>query len=202
QPMFFGPDERARSGYLSWPDGPVRGAAVVCPPLGYDDTCAHTALRHLAEQLTDAGVVTLRIDYDGTGNSVGSDLDEDRVPGWRQSVVDAVAQLERWGLPQVTLIGLRFGATLAAEAAARLDDAVDALVLWDPIVSGRRYVRTMRLFANTSGFAASTDGGLCVAGMDFTAQTLAQMSKTRIDADKLQVPTLVIVRAEAESEAR
>jgi pimeloyl-ACP methyl ester carboxylesterase len=200
--MFFGPEERARFGYLGWPDGPVRGAVVVCPPLGYDDTCAHTALRHLAEQLTDAGIVTLRIDYDGTGNSIGSDFDGDRVPAWTQSVVDAVAQLQRWGLPPVTLIGLRFGATLAAEAAARLDDAVDALVLWDPIVSGRRYVRTMQLFANTSNLEASTDDGLCVAGVEFTSQTLEQMSKIQIDSEQLRVPCLVVVRAEAEGEAR
>jgi pimeloyl-ACP methyl ester carboxylesterase len=112
--------------------------------------------------------------------------------------------LQRFGLAQVTLIGLRFGATLAAEAAARLADnaAVDALVLWDPVVSGRRYVRTMRLFANTSGFEARTDGGLCVAGVEFTSGTLAEMSKVRIDAGNIRVPCLVVVRAEAESEGR
>jgi pimeloyl-ACP methyl ester carboxylesterase len=200
--MFFGAEDRARFGYLGWPDGPVRGAAVVCPPLGYDDTCAHTALRHLAEQLTDHGVVTLRIDYDGTGNSVGSDLDDDRVAAWTQSVVDAATELRRWGLPQIILIGLRFGATLAVQAAARLGDGVEALALWDPVVSGRRYVRTMRLFANSGGYEASSDDGLCVAGVEFTARTLAEMSKVQIDAAQLRVPCLVVVRAEAESEAR
>jgi hypothetical protein len=39
---------------------------------------------------------------------------------------------------------LRLGATLAVEAAARRDD-VDAVVLWDPVVDGTRYLADLRL---------------------------------------------------------
>ena len=45
----------------------------------------------------------------------------------------------------VALVGLRFGATLAAVAAAQRRD-VQSLVLWAPCASGRAYLRELRAF--------------------------------------------------------
>jgi pimeloyl-ACP methyl ester carboxylesterase len=198
QPIYFGPSDRARFGFLHWPSSPVRGAAVICPPLGYEAVCAHTTLRHLAEGLAGKGIVTLRIDYDGTGNSVGADTDPDRVAAWQSSVHDAVTQLRLWQLPSVTLVGLRFGATLAAKASTC--PGVGGLVLWDPILSGRRYARAMRLFSAT-GAQGTVDDGITVGGIVFSAATLTELAAVRVTHDDITVPSLLVLRAEGETEA-
>ena len=43
---------------------------------------------------------------------------------------------------QVTLVGLRLGATIAAAVAANRDD-VDRLVLWDPVTDGADYMQSV-----------------------------------------------------------
>ena len=209
-PMYFGPKDRARFGLVHWPAGHVQGGAVVCPPLGYEDVCAHTALRRLAERLAGRGVVTMRLDYDGTGNSIGDETDADRVAAWSTSIDDAVEQLERWGVGSLTLIGLRFGATLAAEAVSR-HDAVRATVLWDPVRSGRRYGRALRMLSapdqgrddevpsGNGGPAGAELGvlraqGVSVAGVWFGADTMAAIDATVLRPETLRVPSLVVLR--------
>ncbi len=209
-PMYFGSTDRDRFGFVHWPTGPVRGGAVMCPPLGYEDVCAHTALRRLAEGLANRGVATLRIDYDGTGNSMGRETDADRVASWSSSIDDAVEQLERWSIRSVTLIGLRFGATLAAAAASR-HASVAATVLWDPIRSGRRYGRALRMLSartdghddepKVSGVDGVTAAGVSVAGVWFGADTLAEIDATVLAPDTLRVPSLVVLRTGHDREA-
>jgi pimeloyl-ACP methyl ester carboxylesterase len=41
------------------------------------------------------------------------------------------------------LIGLRIGANIAVSVAAKHQSQVEALVLWDPIVSGAQYAQTL-----------------------------------------------------------
>lgn len=196
-PHFFGADDRARFGFLHWPTGPVLGAAVVCPPLAYEQVCAYRTLRFLAENLAAAGLVTLRIDYDGTGNSMGSADDPDRLAAWQNSIADAVAELRGFGIDSVTLIGVRFGATMAAAAAAAgQSNGVAGLVLWDPIESGRRYAKELRLMSATGQGHLHRDAGVAVAGIEFTEQTLAGLREVRLIPPPLGVDTLVIARAE------
>lgn len=187
---------------VSWPDSPVRGAVVLCPPIGYEATCAHATFRLLAEQLAPRGLVAMRIDYDGSGNSMGDETDPARVEGWRRTVTDAVREVRGFGAPWVGLVGLRFGATLAVLAGTRPDDevgaGVDAFALWDPVVSGRRYSRELRVLG-----VAPRDGdagdGIVVAGLELTAATLTEISAVTIALDELAAPTLVIRRPERTS---
>lgn len=119
--------------------------AVVCPPLGHEMMVSHRAHRHLAESLAAAGVATVRVDYDGTGDSAGDDHDPDRVSAWLASVTLAVRTLrERSGAGRVALVGTRAGALLALAFAAR--EHVDALVLSAPPASGRALLRELRAF--------------------------------------------------------
>jgi alpha-beta hydrolase superfamily lysophospholipase len=201
-PHYFGPSARSHFGFVHWPPGPIRGAAVLCPPLAYEQVCAYRTLRLLAEQLAANGFVTLRIDYDGTGNSMGSAHDPRRVAAWSSTIADAVAELRSFGLATVTLVGLRLGATLAATVAETCD-GIGGLVLWDPVDSGRRYSRALRLMSSstageaTAQAAGEARGGISVAGICLTEETLADLGDLRLGAGSITVDTLVVERAEA-----
>jgi alpha/beta superfamily hydrolase len=110
-------------------------AALLCQPLGTEYTYAHRSMRQLAVRLAMSGFHTLRFDYYGTGDSAGTEAQMD-LAGCEtdvESAMEALADIA--GTPRVTLIGLRAGANIAAQVAARRVADVEALVLWDPIVS-------------------------------------------------------------------
>jgi pimeloyl-ACP methyl ester carboxylesterase len=125
--------------------GPLRGArdlgVVLCNSFGHEMMSAHRAYRHLAERLAAAGFPTLRFDYDGTGDSSGGDEDDDRPSSWLSSIDQAVGLLMRKGVDRVALVGVRFGALLAADYART--KPVDALILVAPPSTGRAYVREL-----------------------------------------------------------
>ena len=80
QPVYFGPATRPLFGWLHGHAGVSRGTGLVlCNPFGYESLCAHRTLRRLAETASAAGIPTLRFDYDGCGDSAGSDMDPRRL---------------------------------------------------------------------------------------------------------------------------
>ncbi len=88
------------------------------------------------------------------------------------------------------LVGLRFGATLAV-LAAESDDRVAGVVLWDPVVNGRRYVRALQLLGNAAD-PSDADGGVSVAGVPFTQATLDDIAAIRISADRMKPVALIL----------
>jgi uncharacterized protein len=142
-PYYFGTSERRLFGVYE-PAADVgssrRCAAVLCYPWGSEYIYAHRALRHLATRLCASGIHTLRFDYYGTGDS-GGDLSETDLDGWSGDIETAIDEVRNsTGAERVVLVGLRLGAMLSAAVAARKHNGVDALVLWDPIVSGVKYM--------------------------------------------------------------
>ncbi len=117
--MWFGPESRPLYGWVSRPAGGVaRGGAILCPPMGEEGRAAHRTFRRLAEELAEVGIVALRFDYDGTGDSAGLQDEPDRVQSWLASVEAARQYLLDLGAPSVAAVGMRLGATLAASHAA------------------------------------------------------------------------------------
>src|SRR6516225_1390301 len=121
-----------------------RHGVVLCNPFGYDALCTHRGWRRLAQRLAARGMPVLRFDYPGAGDSLGDEEDPRRIEAWIDSIAGAVRHLrERTGVEQVSLCGLRLGATLAALAGERMGD-IDGLVLLSPALSGRNYLRELR----------------------------------------------------------
>jgi pimeloyl-ACP methyl ester carboxylesterase len=78
----------------------------------------------------------MRFDYYGTGDSAGESV-EGSLARWRDDIGDAIDECRRLtGRERVTLIGLRVGATLAAQAVAARDD-VNHLVLYAPVTDAQ-----------------------------------------------------------------
>ena len=119
-------------------------AAVLCYPWGAEYTYAHRTIRQLAVKLSACGFHTLRFDYFGTGDSGGEDSEANPAAA-EVDVESAIEGLQDIvGVARVALIGLRLGATLAARAAMRRTENIEALVLWDPIVLPEEAAAMMR----------------------------------------------------------
>lgn len=145
-PIYFGAAHARLFGWIHRPTGHVRPTAVLlCNPLGDDIVRAHRSLRHLAEDLCSAGFPVLRFDFHGTGDSAGSERDAERVAAWRRDVGTAIDELRvRTGASEVAVVGLRLGATIAADVASRRSD-VASVVMWHPFFDGASFTtETMR----------------------------------------------------------
>jgi uncharacterized protein len=107
-------------------------AAVLCNPGGSEQVFAHRSLRHLALRLARLGIHVVRFDYFGTGDSGG--YEEGRPEGLQKDLLIAIeAAMDISGAAQVTLIGLRLGADVAARLACTQPSLVESVVLWDPL---------------------------------------------------------------------
>jgi alpha-beta hydrolase superfamily lysophospholipase len=211
QPIVFGPPQRPLLGFWHAREGPAtRGLAVVlCNPLGYEGMSVHRTYRHLAERLAKRGFVALRFDYDGTGDSSGRSDDPGRVRAWLDSIHAAADEAcARSGTRQVALLGVRFGATLAGQAALERGD-VDCLVPWAPVISGRAHVRELRAYrlikpvkAAAPKTAQPTDGSEEIAGYSFSRETLADMAALDLLAptNRMARRALVLPRNERAAE--
>ena len=170
------------------PADPVRDIGyVICPPLGWEGIQCYQSVQRLAEVLANAGFHTVRVHYDGTGESLGSDDDPGRVTAWLESirrVVTALAGVRQ--VKRVGLIGVRIGGTLAGRVSAEMGLA--SLVLWEPCVSGAHYSREMEILASASPSAnqsgrESRPGGIEAGGYLLTHDTVRDLNL--IDLQKL-----------------
>lgn len=154
-----------------------RSGVLILPPFAYEYWTTHHSLQTLQERLADDRHLVLRMDYAGTGDAAGDLWDAGCLVRWQQQVKDAVAQLRNWGAQQITLIGLRFGALMALQMSESLQ--VDCIVAWMPIISGRRYVRELRLTTTeVSGEHAAVMPACCyVAGVVLPESLLADISR-------------------------
>jgi alpha-beta hydrolase superfamily lysophospholipase len=145
RPLFFGDGHRQLFGaYHAVPEtSEQRDAAVVLAyPSVFEYNMSHWALRKLAAILARAGFPTLRFDYYGTGDSAGetgSGLPSDWV-GDIHAAADEVRDLS--GARRLMIVGLGLGASLGV-LAVESGLEVEQLVLWDPVVNGRDYIRAL-----------------------------------------------------------
>jgi hypothetical protein len=93
--------------------------------------------------LSEAGLHTFRFDYYGTGDSSGESW-EGSISRWRMDILQALQELKGIsGARDLSIVGFRLGAALAAET--RFDGfGLKDLVLWDPVVSGRKYIEELK----------------------------------------------------------
>ncbi len=86
----------------------------------------------------------LRFDYFGTGESSGDEAQAD-LKMWQRNVLAADAQLRlRTGCAETIWLGIRLGGTLSVLTAIRADVKPKALVVWEPVLNGFRYLETLR----------------------------------------------------------
>ena len=141
---------------------------VLCYPFGQEYMRSHRAFRQLAVLLARSGHHVLRFDYYGTGDSMGDSVDGS-LEEWVGDIETAVEELRAMtGVSQVSLVGLRLGASMACIASTFLTPPADELVLWDPVVCGDDYLAELEQVADpvpATGPEPETKG---VAGFPLT----------------------------------
>ena len=169
-------------GVLTGPDdGVVGGAVLICAPVGKEYNHTVRGFKRLAEQLAAQGLLVLRFDYAGTGESGGAQNDPQAVRSWDESITAAMAFLREQceGSVGIAVIGHRTGALLAmANDAVRT--SATSVVLWDPVVSGGFFVKTQQML-----YQVVSQGPAYIAPGHENTTELAGLSLHRDAAKKL-----------------
>lgn len=170
---------------------------VICPPIGHEYVHSHRSLRHLADHLASLGFATLRFDYHGSGDSSGLNQDPQRVEAWLESVRQAIVAIKaQTDCTHVGLVGLRLGATFAGMIAG--EQQLDSLVLWEPCIQGRRYVRELKALHLTAtahdGGSLGEDADIESAGFVITNETAQDLGKLNLKQVTPQVKHVLVCR--------
>lgn len=113
-----------------------RAAVLFCHPFGEEKKSSHRAFVETARALAAESVASLRFDMTGCGDSEG-EFDRATLALWREDIAAAWDVLSRRAAgARLAILGLRLGATLAADALELLK-GVDALILWQPMLDGK-----------------------------------------------------------------
>lgn len=194
---------------LHEPEPSASGASFVfCHPIAEEKLWSHRVFVATARGLAAAGHRVLRLDLLGNGDSDG-DFAEMSVESAIDDINSGIGYLaSEHGVSTVSLLGLRFGATIAALVAERRDD-IDSLVLWAPIVDGARYMQELlrvNVATQTTVFKEvrhdrsqlvdmMRGGGLVnVDGYEMSYGLFGEASAIRLDekAKRHSQPTLVV----------
>ncbi len=117
---------------------------VFCHPCFEEKLWAHRVYVGMARELARRGYPVLRFDYMGHGDSDG-DFEQATVASRMSDIARAVQIMKaETGSASAGLLGLRFGASLAAMSADTLP-GISRLVLWDPVVDGAAYMQEVLL---------------------------------------------------------
>ena len=148
KPLYFGSAKQPIFGVYHAPRGNSAGlarAVLICPPIGQEYIRSHWTIRLLASQLARKGVHVFRMDYLGMGDSALNMSDIQSLSQWQENIAAGVEKLREFSSAEsVTLMGVRFGAVLAAHQAIANPDQVHSLLTWEPVESGADYLNELR----------------------------------------------------------
>lgn len=135
---FFGEGPERLFGVLYTPGGRAERAVVICPAVGPESLATYSNDVALARALASCGIAAYRFHYRGTGHSDG-DEGETSFETMRDDAIAAAGRLADEFEEEPVLMGTRLGGLVAASAAAEYGGG--PLVLWAPVLEGRRFFR-------------------------------------------------------------
>lgn len=174
-------------------------AIVICPPLGQEYIRSHWACKLLAKQLARGGAHVLRFDWSGHGNSSGNISEVASLQTWIDDLGSAIDWVrEQSKADSVMLVGLRFGATLAALAAEQRYD-VYSLVAWEPVVKAADYLQSLRAMHDrmvdlwvSKTTTRNDDQFEEILGFELSRSLLNEIEQTKLELGGLYLPQLVV----------
>jgi exosortase A-associated hydrolase 2 len=141
KPFFFPNNNYNLFGVLHLPENtPVVGGFVFCHPFAEEKLWTHRVYVTFARELVERGYAVLRFDYMGQGDSDG-EFENSTVTSRLSDIKCAINAIkELASVKTINLLGLRFGAMLAAIVAEEVD-CVSKLILWNPVTNGNKYMQ-------------------------------------------------------------
>lgn len=175
-------------------------AVLMCSAWGYEELCVRASWRQLADALAVADFPTLRFDYPGVCDSLGSSTEPWRLDDWIDAAKAAAALLlDVSQARRIIVLGQGLGAGVAILAAQQLS-SVEGLVLLAPFSKGRAYVRELSvsasMLADAAGVsvAARADGSLTMLGFELPASFVADLKKLNfLQLESLPAPRVLLV---------
>ena len=149
-PFWISCGEEFLSATWFWPTAgvPQRPLAVlIVPGIAMEDRTISVGLMPLAESLSAAGVPTLLMALEGTGESSGDLSSADIANSWVTDIQRALDHMREVGFARIVVVAVRLSALTLLEALPA--SAVTGAVLWAPAFSGRRYARELSMLAVT-----------------------------------------------------
>ncbi len=142
-PFFFGNDPYKLFGIFHEPSKPGETGFVFVHPFAEEKLWTHRVYVNFARELAERGYPVLRFDVMGHGDSDG-DFEDSSIETRLSDIRCAIGTLKEKGpsIKHIGLLGMRFGATLAALAAEQ-EEGISKLILWEPIVDGAKYMQEM-----------------------------------------------------------
>ena len=181
-----------------------RGAFVHVHPFAEEMNKCRRMAALQARAFAQAGYAVLQIDLHGCGDSSG-DFGDARWEIWLDDLQRARDWLAQRQSAPVGFWGMRLGALLALDAAARQPAPAGPVILWQPVINGELYMtQFLRMRVASSMMAAAPDTGTVIAtpaAADKSSSTQA-MRAAMAAGESLEVggyllaPALASTRAE------
>jgi exosortase A-associated hydrolase 2 len=174
-PRFMGEEgEKYFTLQFSCPQQP-KAHIVFIPPFGEEMNRCRALVSGQARQFAQSGYSCTLIDFYGTGDSQG-ELQDASLQIWQRNIQLAVETLQREVRVPVILWGLRLGAFIALDFAAKSARTVDSLLLWQPVISGERFV-TQLLRQRVASLASK----------DLPPETTSEIRRRLAQGEKIEV---------------
>jgi exosortase A-associated hydrolase 2 len=186
-------------------DVATRFAALYVPPFGDEMNKARRMVALQARAFAVRGGAVAILDLRGTGDS-GGDHAQATWEGWHADVSFAWDWLSHLVPAACVLWGLRTGGLLAAESVARRAISPSALLLWQPVVSGRSFFNQLLRLPKAQTLSGPGEGGadskalrsalsagrpIEVGGYDIHPELVAGAEAVALEA--AQIPDIAII---------
>jgi exosortase A-associated hydrolase 2 len=168
-----------------------RFAVLYLPPFGDEMNKSRRMAALQARALAGIGGTVALLDPRGTGDS-GGDHGAATWEGWQADIVLAWQWLAQRSSAPCILWGLRMGALLAAAAVAKGPSVPAALILWQPIASGRAFFNQYLRLATIQQRMGSGENGA-----DAKALRLALAAGNAIEVAGYELNPSLVAAAEA-----
>ena len=142
-PEFIGSHDSAIFAVQYFPDGVLPAVHIIyIAPFGEEMNRSRALVAKQARLFAQQGYSCTVFDFFGTGDSQG-ELRHATLDLWLQNIQTVLSHLKAKADVPVVFWGVRFGGLLALEFVNQSVIETPRLVLWQPIISGKKYVTQM-----------------------------------------------------------
>ncbi|MFT4517653.1 MAG: exosortase A-associated hydrolase 2 [Halioglobus sp.] len=139
-PQFMGDDSSGRFFTVTFSCMEKPKARIVfIPPFGEEMNRCRSLVAQQARSFATQGYACTLLDFLGTGDSQG-ELCDATLANWRENIRFTLEKIALEEDVPLILWGLRMGALIALDYAAKFRPAVRDIILWQPVTNGKMFV--------------------------------------------------------------